>query len=284
MQTATESRPSRPARTPLRPRRLDLEIDAESVPAAWWNDDLILSLFGDSLSLVFPVGERFFVDSVRRYRKQITDEQLLDDINGFTGQEVLHSKAHQTLNDLFEAHGLKSAREREAHVGRLLDRVRKLPPILQLAATCALEHMTALLGEQLLELSRELDDVNPKLRPLWLWHAIEESEHKAVAFDVYETVGGGYVIRTGVMVAATIIFIAEMVHIHATFARDKGVLLDLKGWGRALGYLWGRPGILRRLVPGYFHYFRPGFHPNDRDTTSLLDQWRGQLFTAPTRA
>ncbi len=278
MQTATETSPNRPV---IRPRRLELPLDPAVVPAAWWDDDLFLSLFGDSLSLVFPVGEKFFVDSVRRYRKDITDAQLLDDINGFAGQEALHSKAHAAFNELFEAHGLKSAKAREAHVARLLDRVRKLPPILQLAATCALEHLTAMLGEQLLSVSDEIGDVHPSVRKLWMWHALEESEHKAVAFDVYQAVGGGYTIRAGVMLAATVIFIAEMVHIHGCFARDKGILLKPGRWVHAVSYLWGKPGLLRRIVPGYFDYFRPGFHPNDRDTDALLEIGRAHLAASP---
>lgn len=278
MQTATQPRPPRPT---IRPRRLDLQLDPAVVPAAWWDDDLFLSLFGDALSLVFPVGERFFVDSVRRFRKRITDPELLEDINGFAGQEVLHGKAHTAFNDLFRAHGLESAERKEAHVARLLDRVRRLPPIVQLAVTCALEHLTAMLAEQLLDLSREVDDTHPSVRPLWLWHALEESEHKAVAFDVYEAVGGGYAVRAAVMVAATVVFIAEMVHIHASFAHDKGLLAKPGRWAHALSYLWVRPGVLRRIVPGYLDYFRPGFHPNDRDTRELVDAWRVQLFATP---
>ena len=279
MQTTTNAR--RDPRPAIRPRKLDLDLDPANIPLAWWDDDLFLSLFGHSLSLVFPVGEKFFVDSVRRYRKRITDPSLLADINGFAGQETLHGKAHDAFNAFAIAHGLDNAPAKEAHVARLLDRVRKLPPIVQLAVTCALEHFTATLAEQVLDLCREIDDMHPAIRPMWLWHALEESEHKAVAFDVYEEVGGGYAIRAAVMVAATIVFVAEMAHLQASFAHKKGLLSKPWRWGHALSYMWISPGVFTRMIPGYLDYFRPGFHPNDRDTTGLVDEWRARMFATP---
>jgi predicted metal-dependent hydrolase len=42
--------------------------------------------------------------------------------------------------------------------------------------------------------------------------------------------------------------------------------------------LWIYPGFFTRLLPAYLAYFRPGFHPDDRDTRALLESWRTQLF------
>ena len=122
--------------------------------------------------------------------------------------------------------------------------------------------------------------MHQSVRPLWVWHALEESEHKAVAFDVYRTVGGGYLLRVAIMLLTTAIFFAEVAHVHARFLAARRLLWRPWRWLRGISYMWLRPGHLRRLIPGYLDYFRPGFHPDDRDTTRLLDDWREQLFGA----
>src|SRR5208282_1600816 len=141
---------------------------------------------------------------------------------------------------------------------------RRLAPRGQLAVTCALEHYTAILAEQLLREVDHRDAGHESVRPLWIWHALEESEHKAVAFDVYEAMGGSYLHRVAIMLLTTAFFFGETANVH--------------GWLGAVDYFWGRPGLLRKLVPAYLDYFRPGFHPDDRDTTSLLKGWRERLF------
>src|SRR4029079_15061731 len=70
-------------------------------------------------------------------------------------------------------------------------REKLLPPISNLALTAALEHFTATLAELLLtdEDARAMFG-EPAARDLFVWHALEESEHKAGAFDVYRAAGG----------------------------------------------------------------------------------------------
>src|SRR5687767_9149816 len=114
-------------REPLPRRRLDFMFDAISVPEAWFGDDLFLSLFADSLSLVFPEGERFFVDAVRRYREGLP-EDLASAAIGFAGQEAMHGKEHRGFNGLLTSHGLGSAPALEAHIKALLDLVRRVAP------------------------------------------------------------------------------------------------------------------------------------------------------------
>ena len=169
----------------------------------------------------------------------------------------------------------------DARLRRLLDRVRRtLPPESELAATCALEHFTALLAEALLRDPRLQDELHPGVRTLWLWHALEESEHKAVAFDVYQAAGGGYPRRAAIMLLTTIIFFAVTATVHARLLKANGTLWRPWRWARAATRMWIRPGYLTRLAPGYLDYFRPRFHPDDRDTRALLAEWRERLFGA----
>ncbi len=261
------------------PRRdVDVPFDPALVPRDWCQNQPFVTTHLAALSLLFPEGERFFVDSVKHYRSRITDPVLQEQVAGFIGQEAMHGREHRAFNALFEAQGLRSAPRREAGLRRLLGAVRKVVPARsQLAVTCALEHFTAILAELLLRDPTMRDELHPTVRPLWLWHALEESEHKAVAFDVYNATGGGYAVRASVMAITTIIFFAELAWVHASFARERGLLWKPWTW-RGVTRLWLRKGRVRSTLGAYFAYFRPSFHPNDRDTDALLADWRERLF------
>ena len=255
-------------------RRLDLVFDPASVPRDWYGHDVHLSTFFNGLSLLFPEGEKFFVQSVRHFANRVDDADLKRRVAAFIGQEALHSAEHRSFNSMLRAQGddLVVQLEREVRWLLILGH-RVLTPKAQLAVTCALEHYTAILAEQLLSLPEHQDSIDDALRPLWLWHALEESEHKAVAFDVYRAVGGGYATRIAMMLLATLFFIAEVANFHARLLADRGRLLDRGGWSTMVSFLWGREGLFRRLVGPYLDYFRPGFHPDDRDTAALVETW-----------
>jgi len=260
-------------------RDVAFDFDPAEVPRAWYRDDAHLTCFWNAMSLLFPEGERFFVESVRPYRERVTDPALRKAIEGFIGQEAMHGRGHRAFNDMLRARGLGVVERAVRQLRRLLDLGRRtLSRREQLAVTCALEHYTAILAEQLLREGRHRDAGHESVRPLWLWHALEEAEHKNVAFDVYRAIGGGYPMRVAMMLLATVFFIGELANVHVSFLRAEKQLWNVRGWLGALDYLWLRPGILRRLVPAYLDYFRPGFHPDDRDTASLLEEWRDRLF------
>lgn len=261
-------------------RRVDFDFDPSAVPRDWYRGDVHLTTFWNALSLLFPEGERFFVESVRRFRDRIDDPEELTAIEAFIGQEAMHGKGHRCFNDMLRAQGLGDvSTHAEKQLRFILKRARRtLTPRGQLAVTCALEHFTAILAEQLLEKDEHRDAGHESVRPLWIWHALEESEHKAVAFDVYRAVNGGYARRIAIMLVATAFFFGETFNVHCRFLKAQGELWNLRGWARALGYFWLRPGLFRKLVPAWLDYFRPGFHPHDRDTSALLDQWREALF------
>ena len=255
-------------------RRLDLVFDPASVPRDWYGHDAHLSTFFNGLSLLFPEGEKFFVQSVRHFASRIDDAGLKRRVAAFIGQEALHSAEHRSFNEMLRAQGdeLVVRLEREVRWLLILGH-RALTPKAQLAVTCALEHYTAILAEQLLSLPEHQAAIDDALRPLWLWHALEESEHKAVAFDVYQAVGGTYTTRIAMMILATVFFVAEVANVHTRLLADRRRFADLRGWSSMISFLWGREGLFRRLVGPYLDYFRPAFHPDDRDTRELVDEW-----------
>src|SRR3954465_128857 len=193
-------------------RRISFEESLRTLPKHFAADgDLILSHLAASLSSVFPDGEDFFVRSVRHYRDQITDPELKRQVAGFIGQEAMHGREHRAFNDRLHQLGYPPKRFERFTKRGLAMRERLLPPSSNLAATAALEHFTATLAELLLP-DPEARDMsgNPAVKELFLWHALEESEHKAVAFDVYKMSGGSERLRTFTMDLLTFGFIVGM--------------------------------------------------------------------------
>jgi predicted metal-dependent hydrolase len=267
------------------PRRdVELALEPGEVPVDWCNDDPYVTTFLAALSLLFPEGERFFVDSVKQQRARVESPELARQVTGFIGQEAMHGKEHRAFNGLLVAHGYTSAPQIEASLRTFLGGVRRvLPPMSQLAVTCALEHFTAMLAERLLRDPRMRDELHPTVAPLWLWHALEETEHKAVAFDVYQAAGGGYLRRAVTMHVTAGVFFAVHAVVHARLMATRGILIRPWRWLRGLRRMWVSPGHFTRLVPAYLAYFRPGFHPDDQDAAAMIARWREVLF-GPTGA
>jgi uncharacterized protein len=264
------------------PRRdVNFDIDPAIVPRDWCNNDGYETTFLNALSLLFPEGEKFFVESVKQHKHLVTDPQLQRDIAGFIGQEAMHGREHRAFNEMLVAHGYKEAARVEIKLRNFLKLVRRvLPPASQLAVTTALEHFTAMLAEQLLKHPRMREQMHRDVSPLWLWHALEESEHKAVAFDVYRASGGGYFRRVSIMLLTTIVFFAAQAIVHARLMATRKILWKPWTWVRGMTRMWIYPGFFTRLAPAYFAYFRPSFHPNDRDTKQLIATWQMTLFPA----
>jgi predicted metal-dependent hydrolase len=259
--------------------RRDVNFAFDHVPRDWCHDDAYQTAFLNALSLLFPEGEKFFVDSVKHYKARIADPVLQREIAGFIGQEAMHGREHRAFNEMIVAHGYVSAPRVDRRLRGFLGLVRRvLSPRSQLAVTCALEHFTAMLAEQLLGEERVRAEIHPSVRPLWLWHALEESEHKAVAFDVYRAVGGGYARRVAIMLLTTFVFFVAQGLAQTRMMADRKILWKPWRWVRGITRMWIYPGFFTRLFPAYLAYFAPSFHPDDRDTRTLLATWRDALF------
>jgi predicted metal-dependent hydrolase len=231
--------------------------------------------------MVFPEGERFFVDSVMQFRSSIDDEVLLGRIADFASQEGMHSKEHLALNAIVRRAAPAACEQLERSVKLLLRRGSRTHSAAgRLAVTSALEHFTAIMAEQLLAESAQRDDFHPAVRGLWLWHALEETEHKSVAFEVYQRVDGSYWRRVLVMLTTTLFFFGIISVAHFRMLREQRGSRDFRGLLRTFDHFWIRPGYFRRLIPGYLRYFSPSFHPDRHDTRDLVLDWRERLFGA----
>jgi predicted metal-dependent hydrolase len=157
-------------------------------------------------------------------------------------------------------------------------RERLTPARSNLAATAALEHYTATFAEVLLgddEFNGSFGDEN--VRNLFVWHALEESEHKAVAFDVYRAAGGPYPERAALMVLASLVFWSKVLEHQVRLMAADGTAGDPAEWARLVRFLFIEPGGMLTLVPAWFDSFRPGFHPWDLDNEALLRTWSASV-------
>jgi uncharacterized protein len=263
-------------------RRISFEESLQQLPQHYAADgDLILSHVAASLSAVFPDGEDFFVRSVRHFRDQITDPELKRQVAGFIGQEAMHGREHRAFNDRLDQLGYPTKRFERITKKGLEIRERLMSPTSNLAATAALEHFTATLAELVLT-SEETQRLfgHQEVKNLFLWHALEESEHKAVAFDVYKAVGGSErtrvitmkVLRYGFVLGMTLQVIVSLLCDRATYQRG-----NLR---RSWRTFRRSPIVSRELWRQLKDYDRPDFHPDDRDTTELVERWRDELFGA----
>jgi predicted metal-dependent hydrolase len=264
---------------PIPVRRPTLDFD-QVRSRHWFGGDPFLTQLGHALSLTFPEGERFFMDAVRHYQPRITSPALRIEITRFLGQEGLHARAHTAFNEWIGTLGFETESiERDVREG--LERVRqRRTPRFQLGMTCALEHFTAMMAELLLNNEEMRESMDPAIRRLWVWHALEETEHKAVAFDTYFAIGGTYRTRALTMVVATLVFIITVaLHQERLMHQDPdaaGPLVRLRGLCR----LWVWPGYFLPLLPAYFDYFRPSFHPWQREPRRGLEGFRRELEAA----
>ncbi|MET0270169.1 MAG: metal-dependent hydrolase [Sphingomonas sp.] len=261
-----------PPELEIRPR--DRRFGRNAPTARWWNGgDPVATAFYNALSVTFPKGEGFFVESVRRYRAG-TPPRLAGEIAAFTRQEVLHSREHVAFNRRVTDAGYDVSLL-EAAVDRRLAFVRAKPPIASLAATMALEHFTAILAHALLADPRHLEAADAESAALWRWHATEEIEHKGVAYDTWMHATRDWPrfrrwsVKAKVMLLVTRNFLVDRsIGIADLLAQDG--LTGPRAWARIAWFAFVRPGMMRRIMGAWGAYFLPGFHPWNHDDRALI--------------
>ncbi len=276
----TAHRPSSKVPTPRAPR-----VTLEGVPRRWIGDSAAATHIANGVNLLFPAGERFFIRSVRRYLDRVSPE-LAAEVKGFFGQEGRHAQAHERVFDTMRAQGIAVDDLLERYERVAYDGIEKYsPPLLRLAVTVALEHFTAIMAEDALG-SNGLAFVHPEMKRLLEWHAVEELEHKSVAFDVLAQVAPSYVLRiAGMLLATATLGGFWLWATRELLARDGMTLSEamrdlaaLRERAVAAGKMKAMDPVVQRVfVRGIREYLRPGFHPNDRDHTDLIARTLARL-------
>ncbi|RJF85984.1 metal-dependent hydrolase [Sphingomonas cavernae] len=261
-----------PTNLTITPR--DRRFGRGSAQTRWWlGGDPIATAFYNALSVTFPRGEAFFVESVRAHRDGVPPK-LEKEINAFIKQEVNHSREHVSFNKRVTEAGYQ-IKHLEQVVIDSLEMTKGRPQILNLAVTMALEHYTAIMAQQMLADDRVFKGADPELVRMWRWHAMEEIEHKGVAYDTWLHATKGWSRWKRWKVKSLMMLLVSK---NFWINRLKGMAYLLKQdgiegtgmWLRIAWFLLGKPGALRRLLPAWSAFFLPGFHPWNHDDRKLI--------------
>jgi predicted metal-dependent hydrolase len=258
--------------TELVVRRLLIDLN-EPFERHWNGGDAFRTAFFNALSMSFPAGEQFFIDSVRTAVKRLpttAGAPFEAEVKGFIGQEATHRRIHALFNGQLAWQGYVNGWE--ARIAQRVKRLAGADPRHAVAITAATEHITAVLAEHLLSHPQTLEGSEARLRTMWLWHASEEFEHRSTAFDVYRALGGDEAWRTRWMQTVTIFFITDMLRQTLRNLRHDGALLRFRTWRSAASFFFGRDGLVRRAFKPWRAYFSPEFHPTQQGG-GLATQW-----------
>lgn len=264
-----------PADVSISPRNRQYDI-AQALGTDWFDNHPFKTAWFNAMSVTFPLGEKFFIDSVRHFANEIDDPKLLEEIRGFCGQEGFHRREHERYNEaLSAARGYDLARIERRFEKNIALAVKYTNPMEQLAATAAFEHITAIMAESALaEDGPMVGAVEGPMLDLWNWHAAEEMEHKSVAFDVYRAVGGTEKMRKQAMRQATVFLMVDILYGIVHMLRRDKKMWSPSLWSQGWKFLFFKDGILRRIYSSYKEYYRTDFHPWQRDTRALLETWK----------
>lgn len=258
--------------TSLPVRRLHIDL-ATPFARRWNGNDAFRSAFMSALSLSFPFGEQFFIDSVKSGVQALPAalrDRFAEEVNGFVGQEATHRHLHALFNKQLAAQGLSNLIERRAL--RRTEKNAHLDIRLHVAATAGAEHLTALFANWLLQSPDALQNTEARLQTFWLWHSAEETEHRSVAFTIYRALGGNERHRVRVFKYVTVTFLIDLTvqTIHNLW-HDRS-LFSWSTWASGARFLFARTGLLRANYQGWRDYLSPEFHPRLHDA-ALSEQW-----------
>lgn len=252
----------------------DQRFGRDKKPGRWWlNNDPVATAWHNALSATFPRGEAFFIEAVKAHREGASPK-LEAEIRAFVKQEINHTREHIAFNRAAVEAGY-DLDFIDQRVAANLELTKDRPAIINLAVTMALEHYTAMMAQEFLANPKHFAGAEPETAAMWRWHAIEEIEHKGVAYDTYLHATKDWTryrrwkLKSVMMVIVTINFLRH----RWTDTLDLLAQDGLTGWkmkAKLAWYLLGTPGVLRRIFPAWLSYFLPGFHPWNHDGRALI--------------
>lgn len=263
-------------------RNVELSYDANKSYSFYYEENPVVTSLFVVLSAMFPPGEMFFIESIRNVRNQIKDEKLLEDIRAFIAQEAFHSREHKTLNNHLIHSNYPEVIEIEAKTKARLDKLRKLSTVEQVAATVVMEHYTATLARLLLTDQLIKRKTTQESRNLWEWHALEELEHKSVAFDVLNAIGGNSSKNRKLALArVTKLIMPIMFEYWIKILKRKDIRFSLKQLKEGVYLGFGgvnRLGILSKAFVDMLDVRDEKFNPLHMQTEQLEAEFREKLF------
>jgi uncharacterized protein len=265
----TETVPAERTITARRMRARGLEVNQRH----WLRGEAYPTAFFNALSAVFPVGEAFMIECLRPWQKQVPDD-LASDVRTFIEQEAAHSREHAGMNRALIRAGYDIA-PLDKVIRGFVEFFSNSSDVTKLGATMCIEHLTAIVAAELLAHPEHLEDAEPDMHRLWLWHAIEEVEHKAVAFDVWMWATRDWsTFRRWITRSALMLGVSASFFINRTRGQVELMRQDGEHWTKALPgllrYGFSRKGIGRAVLRPWAKFLKPGFHPWQIDDHALI--------------
>ncbi len=252
----------------------DIHFDLSSSPLCWHGGRAGVTAFFDAMSACFPLGEKFFIKSVKRAMTSNDDPTQSAAVRGFIGQESIHSREHAAYNKRLVDAGYDIAFMERKQAATIAWIENRLSVDAAVGITACMEHLTSILAEQITGDEAYLEGADAVMRDLWLWHCMEEAEHGAVAFDVSMQRKRGYFFRIFVMLLSTWMFLEIITRNFRTIAAKR---LEPRAVREALGFLFISPGLARRSFVPYLRWYLPGFHPAKGPARARAERYRAQF-------
>jgi uncharacterized protein len=259
------------SRLPVRRLRVDMSKGFDKL---WNGGDAYRTHYLNALSMSFPVGEQFFIDSLKGGVATLPPAQrepLAQELRGFVGQEATHRHLHGQFNAELERQGLRNHWQNWAKWR--VEQSKTMKPISHVAVTAAYEHFTAVMSTGLLRHPKWLAGATPELALLWRWHAVEESEHKSVAIDVYRAMGGSEFLRKAWFVYIALLFFAESTLQTFINLWHSGEWKKPKTWWQGAKFLLGPGGVWWASAMPLARYLKSDFHPDHLEDADEMAHW-----------
>lgn len=262
--------------------KLNFQLDAPDLPKYWFDDDVFKTRFFDALSVIFPPGERFFMTCVRDFRDRVTDNpQLLEDIKAFNRQEGQHTMVHAQFNERLRQQGQDVDGMLKWLENLLFNGWRKwYSKEYTLSQTAALEHFTALGAFMIFGRHDIFGSADPRVRAMYIWHALEEVEHKGVAYDVLQKYAKvGYLRRQLALLEMMVIFpLTIFVFMRRMLKADGYGFFQRVGiFAKGVWWLAKPGGLLAPMTLPFLRYFKPGYHPWDEGLMRGYEAWLAEF-------
>jgi len=275
----------------IKPRRVTFEWGA--TPVHWIPGDPVGTHVINAFHILLPAGERWFIECVKDALPEITDERLRTEVKGFIGQEMVHARSHQgVLDRILEENGIDTRKitdemneglaRRPAKRATMSPRAARRTLMFELAAVAAIEHYTSVAGQWLMDHDgMDKAGVDPTMLDMLRWHGAEEVEHRSVVFDVYQHLGGRYLMRVAAWAVAISFLYGAMIGGTMHLMRsDPSITRKVTKWRVYRSY---RRSVRKKHIPPIFGmlvgqariYLRPGHHPSEvHNTQQALDYLR----------
>ena len=266
-------------------RHFNFKFDAKELNHRFFRNTELASAYFEALSIFLTFGEDLVIETARYHRDFVQDPILKQRGTALIGQEAIHSKVHNEWNEILKKHDFPVEFYRFLAKNVFDYGFLRFPQPLKLSLMAGIEHFTAVIAEYAMKHEYIFDAIidDEKTKALWQWHMLEESEHKDIAYDVYQLLNGSYALRMAGFALATftIIGLVSLGGFLIPFLRKPSNLVSPTFWKDALYsakvMFSPKDGVYGSTIRHVFDYVRPDFHPNDHDTSEYLDYYKDKL-------